>query len=146
MSVDAAARHMLCSRWSTAARIRDLAKSGDAQGQSAMSEQAKDKLRTSALRAIYDDVVRVPRTEARTSERSSALSEARAQEPLDLVVRRVGREGQAAMPAGELVALVEAIYAVYRVHVPAVALDPLRAAAARWTSSQPSFRLLPPSA
>ena len=46
---------MLCSRWSTAARIRDLAKSGDAQGQSAMSEQAKDKLRTSALRAIYDD-------------------------------------------------------------------------------------------
>jgi hypothetical protein len=66
--------------------------------------------------------------------------------PLDLVVRRVGREGQAAMPAAELAALVEAIYAVYGVHVPAVALDPLRAAAARWTSSQPSFRLLPPSA
>jgi hypothetical protein len=65
--------------------------------------------------------------------------------PLDLVVRRVGREGERSMPAAEVAAVVDAIYAVYGAHVPAVALDPLRAAASRWTSSQPRFRLLPPS-
>jgi GNAT superfamily N-acetyltransferase len=64
--------------------------------------------------------------------------------PLRLVLRRVGREADTELPAAELAAIVDSIYAVYRVHVPAAALDPLRAAAARWTASQPAFRLLPP--
>ncbi len=66
--------------------------------------------------------------------------------PLELVLRRVGREHESAMPSAEVAAVVEAIYAVYGVHVPAAALDPLRAAAAHWTSRHPSFRLLPPTA
>ena len=66
--------------------------------------------------------------------------------PLGLVLRRVGREGELAMPAAEVASVVEGIYAVYAVHVPAVALDPLRAAAAQWTARQSSFGLLPPSA
>ncbi len=66
--------------------------------------------------------------------------------PLCLVLRRVGREGERALPAVELTAIVEAIYAVYAVHVPAAALEPLRAAAARWTAREASFRLLPPTA
>jgi hypothetical protein len=66
--------------------------------------------------------------------------------PLDLVVRRVGREDEGSMPGAELAAVVEAIYCVYAQHVPAAALAPLAAAAARWCARQPSFRLLPPSA
>jgi GNAT superfamily N-acetyltransferase len=66
--------------------------------------------------------------------------------PLGLVLRRVGREAEDAMPAAEVAAVVEAIYSVYAVHVPAAALDGLRASAARWTARQPSFRLLPPTA
>jgi GNAT superfamily N-acetyltransferase len=66
--------------------------------------------------------------------------------PLELVLRRVGREHEDEMPAAEIVAVVDAIYAVYRVHIPAAALDPLRAAAADWTARHGSFRLLPPSA
>jgi hypothetical protein len=66
--------------------------------------------------------------------------------PLGLVLRRVGREAEESMPAPEVAALVEAIYAVYAVHVPGAALDGLRADAARWTARQASFRLLPPSA
>jgi len=65
--------------------------------------------------------------------------------PLGLVLRRVGREDETVMPAAELAAVVEAIYAVYGVHVPAAALDPLRAAAKDWTARHPSFRLLPPT-
>jgi hypothetical protein len=61
------------------------------------------------------------------------------------VLRRVGREDEDAIAAEELAAVVESIYSVYGVHVPAVALDPLRAAAASWTARQPSFRLLPPT-
>jgi len=66
--------------------------------------------------------------------------------PLELVLRRVGREHQSSMPAAEVAAIVEAIYAVYGVHVPAAALDPLRDAAMDWTARHPSFRLLPPTA
>lgn len=66
--------------------------------------------------------------------------------PLNLVLRRVGREHEPSMPAAELAAVVAAIYAVYAVHVPAAALEPLRAAAAVWTAREPSFRLLPPTA
>jgi GNAT superfamily N-acetyltransferase len=66
--------------------------------------------------------------------------------PLGLVLRRVGREAETSMPAAELAAVVEAIYAVYGVHVAAAALDPLRAAAKDWTARHPSFRLLPPAA
>jgi GNAT superfamily N-acetyltransferase len=66
--------------------------------------------------------------------------------PLGLVLRRVGREDETTMPAAELAAVVEAIYTVYGVHVPAAALDPLRAAAKNWTARQPCFRLLPPTA
>jgi GNAT superfamily N-acetyltransferase len=65
--------------------------------------------------------------------------------PLGLVVRRVGREHEREMPAGEVAALVASIYAVYGVHVPAAALDPLREAAAGWTARTPTFRLLPPT-
>jgi len=66
--------------------------------------------------------------------------------PLNLVLRRVGREHEPSMPALEAAAVVAAIYAVYAVHVPAAALDPLRAAAAAWTAREPTFRLLPPTA
>jgi hypothetical protein len=66
--------------------------------------------------------------------------------PLSLILRRVGRESEPSMPAAELAAVVESIYAVYGVHMPAEALDPLRAAAREWTARQPSFRLLPPTA
>jgi GNAT superfamily N-acetyltransferase len=66
--------------------------------------------------------------------------------PLGLVLRRVGREHESSMPAAELAAVVEAIYAVYAVHVPAALLDPLREAAALWTARSPTFRLLPPTA
>lgn len=65
--------------------------------------------------------------------------------PFALVLRRVGREAERTIPAVELAAVVESIYAVYAVHVPAVALDPLRASAAAWTSRRPTFRLLPPA-
>jgi GNAT superfamily N-acetyltransferase len=66
--------------------------------------------------------------------------------PLSLILRRVGRESERSMPGAELAAVVDAIYAVYAVHMPAAALDPLRAAAREWTARQPSFRLLPPTA
>jgi GNAT superfamily N-acetyltransferase len=66
--------------------------------------------------------------------------------PLGLVVRRVGREDEREMPAAEVAALVESIYAVYGVHIPAEALGPLRAAAAEWTARTPTFPLLPPTA
>jgi GNAT superfamily N-acetyltransferase len=66
--------------------------------------------------------------------------------PLNLVLRRVGREHEPSMPAAELAAVVAAIYAVYAVHVPAAALEPLREGAAVWTAREASFRLLPPTA
>jgi GNAT superfamily N-acetyltransferase len=66
--------------------------------------------------------------------------------PLGLVLRRVGREHETTMPAAEVARVVEAIYSVYGVHVPAIALDPLRAAANEWTARQPTFGLLPPTA
>jgi hypothetical protein len=66
--------------------------------------------------------------------------------PFGLVLRRVGRESETSMPAAELAAVVESIYEVYGVHVPAVALDPLRAEAAAWTARRPTFPLLPPTA
>jgi GNAT superfamily N-acetyltransferase len=65
--------------------------------------------------------------------------------PLGLVLRRVGREAEPHMPAAEVAAVVESIYAVYGVHVPAAAIGPLRTAAARWTSRKPAFALLPPT-
>ena len=65
---------------------------------------------------------------------------------LGLVVRRVGRESETSMLAAELRAVVDSIYAVYGVHVPAAALDPLRAAAAAWTARPAPFPLLPPTA
>lgn len=65
--------------------------------------------------------------------------------PFALVLRRVGREDETAMPAAELAAVIESIYAVYAVHVPPVALEPVRADAARWLAREPSFRLLPPT-
>jgi GNAT superfamily N-acetyltransferase len=66
--------------------------------------------------------------------------------PLNLVVRRVGREDQQEMPASEVAAVVHSIYGVYGVHVPAAVLDPLRADAERWLARTRSFRLLPPTA
>jgi hypothetical protein len=66
--------------------------------------------------------------------------------PLHLIVRRVGRESQEEMPASEVAAIVESIYAVYGVHTPEAALGPLRASADRWLARTPRFRLLPPTA
>jgi GNAT superfamily N-acetyltransferase len=66
--------------------------------------------------------------------------------PLQLVMRRVGREHEERVPAAEVAAIVASIYAVYGVHTPAAALDPLRADAERWTARESSFRLLPPTA
>jgi GNAT superfamily N-acetyltransferase len=74
-----------------------------------------------------------------------AGSQARAV-PLQLIVRRVGREQQEEMPASEVAAIVDSIYAVYGVHTPPAALDPLRADAARWLARSARFRLLPPTA
>jgi len=65
---------------------------------------------------------------------------------LGLVVRRVGRESETTMSAPELRAVIDAIYAVYGVHVPGAALEPLRAAAAEWTDRPAPFRLLSPTA
>jgi len=65
--------------------------------------------------------------------------------PLSLVVRRVGREHETGLPAAEVEAIIESIYAVYAVHTPAAALDPLRAEAAGWLARAHSFRLLPPT-
>jgi hypothetical protein len=66
--------------------------------------------------------------------------------PLQLVVRRVGRESEEVMPVSEVAAIIDSIYAVYAVHVPAAALDPLRADSARWLAREAGFRLLPPTA
>jgi GNAT superfamily N-acetyltransferase len=64
--------------------------------------------------------------------------------PLELVVRRVGRERERELPAEELAAIVESIYAVYAAHVPQVALAPLQRAASVWIRRHARFRLLPP--
>lgn len=64
---------------------------------------------------------------------------------LGLVLRRVGRESETEMPAAELAAVVDSIYAVYGVHVPEAVLAPLRSAASAWTSRRAPFRLLPPT-
>jgi hypothetical protein len=64
--------------------------------------------------------------------------------PLELVVRRVGRERERELPAEELAAIVASIYAVYAAHVPQRALAPLERAASAWTRGQARFRLLPP--
>jgi hypothetical protein len=66
--------------------------------------------------------------------------------PLSLVLRRIGREREPDMPAAELAAVVESIYAVYGVHTAPAVIDPLRAAAAAWTARRASFPLLPPTA
>ena len=66
--------------------------------------------------------------------------------PLGLVLRRVGREHEGQMPAAELAAVVESIYAVYAVHVAPALIDPLREAAALWTARRTTFGLLPPTA
>jgi hypothetical protein len=65
--------------------------------------------------------------------------------PLGLVVRRVGLEDERAIPAAELSAVVDAIYAMYAVHVPSMAVQPLREQARDWISRQPSFPLVPPT-
>lgn len=66
--------------------------------------------------------------------------------PLALIVRRVGRERESHLPAEELAAIVDAVYAVYARHVPPSAIDPLRAAAAEWAARHRQVRLLPPTA
>lgn len=45
--------------------------------------------------------------------------------PLALVVRRVGREAETTMPVAEVAAVTDAVYAVYGMHVPPHALEPL---------------------
>jgi len=64
----------------------------------------------------------------------------------ELVLRRVSREAESALPAAELAAIVDSIYAVYGAHLPETALGPLRRAAAKWTQRSPSFPLVSPLA
>jgi GNAT superfamily N-acetyltransferase len=66
--------------------------------------------------------------------------------PLALIVRRVGAEGEDTMPAAEVAAVVQSIYAVYAVHLAPQAVEPLRAAAAAWTARDEPFRLVAPTA
>jgi GNAT superfamily N-acetyltransferase len=66
--------------------------------------------------------------------------------PFELVLRRVGRERETALPADELAAIVASIYAVYAVHTPARAIEPLQRAAAVWTRARDVFPLVPPTA
>ena len=66
--------------------------------------------------------------------------------PLALVVRRVGAENEDTMPAAEVAAVVQAIYAVYGVHLAREAVEPLRAEAAAWTARDAPFRLVAPTA
>ncbi|HEU4429873.1 MAG TPA: hypothetical protein VFT98_14010, partial [Myxococcota bacterium] len=66
--------------------------------------------------------------------------------PFDLVLRRVGREADRELPAAELAAIVDSIYAVYGAHVPESALAPLRSDAAEWTRGRATFRLVTPTA
>ncbi len=65
---------------------------------------------------------------------------------LELVMRRVGREDESTLPAAELAAIVESIYAVYAAHVPEVALAPLARAAKEWTRRSATFSLISPLA
>ena len=66
--------------------------------------------------------------------------------PYELVLRRVGRELERELPAEELAAIVESIYAVYGVHTPAPAIEPLRRAAAGWARARATFPLVSPVA
>jgi hypothetical protein len=66
--------------------------------------------------------------------------------PLALIVRRVGAEGEDAMPAAEVAAVVQSIYAVYAVHLAPQAVAPVRTAAATWTARDEPFRLVAPMA
>jgi GNAT superfamily N-acetyltransferase len=66
--------------------------------------------------------------------------------PLALIVRRVGRERESHLPADELAAIVDSIYAVYARHVPAAVIAPLRVAASEWTARRAPVRLVPPTA
>jgi hypothetical protein len=66
--------------------------------------------------------------------------------PLQLLVRRVGREAEPTMPATEVRAVVDALYGIYAAHVPDAALAPLRAAAAAWTAGRAAFALVVPAA
>jgi hypothetical protein len=65
--------------------------------------------------------------------------------PLALVVRRVGAENEDTMPAAEVAAVVQSIYAVYGVHLAPEAVEPLRAEATRWTARDAPFRLVAPT-
>jgi GNAT superfamily N-acetyltransferase len=65
--------------------------------------------------------------------------------PLSLIVRRVSAESEDTMPAAEVTAVVESIYAIYGEHIAPAVLAPLRAAAAEWTARDASFRLVPPT-
>jgi GNAT superfamily N-acetyltransferase len=66
--------------------------------------------------------------------------------PLQLVIRRVGREDETSIGAGELRAIVESIYAVYSVHVPERSLREVRVEATDWLRRRERFELLPPLA
>jgi GNAT superfamily N-acetyltransferase len=66
--------------------------------------------------------------------------------PFELVIRRVGREAEGELPAAEVAAIVDSIYAVYGAHTPEAALAPLRREAARWLAARERFALLPPTA
>jgi hypothetical protein len=66
--------------------------------------------------------------------------------PLALIVRRVGAEDEDTLPAAEVAAVVQSIYAVYAVHLAPEAVEPLRAAANAWTARDEPFRLVAPTA
>jgi hypothetical protein len=66
--------------------------------------------------------------------------------PLRLVLRRVGREDEPAIPADELATVVDALYAIYARGLPERSVAPLRAAARAWTAGRSAVRLLLPTA
>ena len=66
--------------------------------------------------------------------------------PLRLVLRRVGREAEPAIPADELATVVDALYAIYAHGLPARSVTPLRQAARAWTAGRSAVRLLLPTA
>jgi hypothetical protein len=64
--------------------------------------------------------------------------------PLVLVVRRVGLERQATIPGAELREIVNALHAMFGVHVRADHMAPLRSALARFPAPGDTVALVPP--
>jgi len=65
--------------------------------------------------------------------------------PLQLVLRRVGREHEHAISAAEVERIVDSLYTLYAAHSTPVAIDPLRAQARSWLRARSEFALRDPA-